>query len=686
MGDSDSEEPRRYAAFISYSHRDRKWAEWLHRAIENYRIPKGLLAPSAAESKQKNSLGTVFLDRAELPTSSDLAATVLAALEQSAFLIVVCSPDAANSRWVNEEIRIFKSLGREDCILCLIVAGEPSVSDCFPAALRFKVEGGEITAVLAPEPLAADVRPHKDDRQVARLKIVAGLLGVPFDRLRQRELVRRQRRLAVIAATSALACVVFGVLAAAALFASKEANRQRVLAEQQSLTARRTAEFLKSLFVVSDPSEALGNSITAREVLDRGVRQVDEELKEEPLVRADLSTTLGEVYASLGLLKEGEGLLARARAVPMQSDEMAARQSAALGDVQFQRGEYDAALASLQQASRSLDQSANRDSTLRGRILLSEGDVYARKDNYEQSRRSYREALALAAGSSSADREVVAQALQGIAEADFYDGRLDQAALGLQKALAARLALSGELHPSSIELLNQWGTVEYMRGHLAAAGEYFQRTLVLEQRVLGDRHPHLADTRNNLGRVLLEQRKFDQARQMLQKSLDNRSSQIVETQGGWAFVYGNLALADAQLGDYSTAEPLFHKGLQAAIINKHRLHGPILTDIADLECRTGRVNDGLTRLDEARPIVAARYPDDPWRVAYVDNVRAGCLTQVKRYAEAERLIESSDPVILKKWPSGTLYGHDALQRSVSLYSLTGNAAKLAEYRKLAEKK
>ncbi len=133
------------------------------------------------------------------------------------------------------------------------------------------------------------------------------------------------------------------------------------------------------------------------------------------------------------------------------------------------------------------------------------------------------------------------------------------------------------------------------------------------------------------------------------------------------------------------AEPLFQKGLQNAIANKHRLHGPILTDLADLECRTGRYDQGLTRLNEARPIVAARYPDDPWRVAHVDNVRAGCLTGLKRYAEAEKLIESSDPIVLKKWRPDTLYGYDALQRTMRLYSLTGNTAKLAEYRKLAGK-
>ena len=134
------------------------------------------------------------------------------------------------------------------------------------AALRSSPRGARPPP--AAEPLAADVRRGGDDRSAAALKIIAGLLDVPLDSLRQREAARRQRRLALTAALSAAGCVVFAAISVVVL-------RARAEAERESLTARRTADFMKSLFVVSDPSEARGNSVTAREVLDRGVRQVD---------------------------------------------------------------------------------------------------------------------------------------------------------------------------------------------------------------------------------------------------------------------------------------------------------------------------------------------------------------------------------------------------------------------------
>ena len=185
---------------------------------------------------------------------------------------------------------------------------------------------------------------------------------------------------------------------------------------------------------------------------------------------------------------------------------------------------------------------------------------------------------------------------------------------------------------------------------------------------------------------MLERRRFVEADKQLSESVQSRAGEVVETGDLMAFLFSNLALARMGLGDLKSAEPLFQKGLTAAIANKHRLHGPILTDLADLECRSKRFEQGLKRLDEARPIVAARYPNDPWRVAHVDNVRAGCLTGLKRYAEADSLLESSLPIVLKKWPPDSLFGHDALERTMRLYRATGNSAKLAKYTAMAKAK
>ena len=179
----------RYRAYISYSHKDETLAAWLHHALESYRVPRNLVGKKTGVGEVPARIRPVFRDRDDLSSSVDLEQTVKQALGDSDNLIVVCSPDAAASRWVGEEIRQFASLGRADRIFCIIVDGEPeadgSVSACFPAALA---------EIGFQEPLAADVRKWADGKHVAKLKLIAGLLGIRLDELRQRDLQRRRKR------------------------------------------------------------------------------------------------------------------------------------------------------------------------------------------------------------------------------------------------------------------------------------------------------------------------------------------------------------------------------------------------------------------------------------------------------------------------------------------------------------
>jgi hypothetical protein len=182
----------KYWAFLSYSHTDKKWGDWLHRALETYRVPRRLVGKDSHDGKIPERLFPIFRDREELPVSADLGANINEALRESRYLIVICSPRSAQSRWVGEEIKTYMRLGREDRILALIVDGEPNASDgkpgfkvedeCFHEAMRYRMADGEFSQVRS-EPIAADARQGKDGKENAKLKLLAGLLGVNYDDL-----------------------------------------------------------------------------------------------------------------------------------------------------------------------------------------------------------------------------------------------------------------------------------------------------------------------------------------------------------------------------------------------------------------------------------------------------------------------------------------------------------------------
>lgn len=222
---------KQYSAFISYNHNDEKVAKWLLRKLESYTTPSKLIGVNGQFGSVPRKIGKVFRDRDELASSGNLSDTVQKALENSSALIVICSPNAANSEWVNKEITTFRGLGRSNQIFSFIVAGEPQSEDksvdCFPPALLAPDADSDIPI----EPLAADYRDKGDGKDRAFLKLVAGLLGVGYDDLVKRNEQRRLKRLTGIVFSSIAGMVLTSVLAANAIIARDDAQRRQKQAE-----------------------------------------------------------------------------------------------------------------------------------------------------------------------------------------------------------------------------------------------------------------------------------------------------------------------------------------------------------------------------------------------------------------------------------------------------------------------
>jgi len=223
----------RYKAFISYSHRDQQFARWLHRQLETYSIPSRLVGRVTPSGIVPRRLTPIFRDREDLAATGDLTESVRNALTNSDALIVVCSPDAVESRWVNEEIRAYRKLNPAGTVLAAVLAGDPDADPdaepgvaCFPQALLEPAEGGAVV-----EPVAADMRRSADGRRMAVLKLVAGLLGINLDQLIQRDLQRRQRRVTVITGASILLSAIMATLTLLAVSAQSEAVRRKAEAE-----------------------------------------------------------------------------------------------------------------------------------------------------------------------------------------------------------------------------------------------------------------------------------------------------------------------------------------------------------------------------------------------------------------------------------------------------------------------
>lgn len=236
------DEALHYRAFFSYARADGKIAGQLHRYLDGYKVPAGLRGMNGARGPVPNSLHPIFRDREDLAGGGELGERLRAALESSEALIVLCTPAAAKSQWVDEEVRLFREKFGNAAVFPVIGAGDPESDDpdeqCMPPSLR----GSTV--------LAADLRDiRKDTGHIigdgpagGRLKLLAGLLGVELDQLRRREDARRRRQMAgmtvALAAFVALAIAAV-VLGLAARNNAAEADTQRLLAVANAERARK---------------------------------------------------------------------------------------------------------------------------------------------------------------------------------------------------------------------------------------------------------------------------------------------------------------------------------------------------------------------------------------------------------------------------------------------------------------
>jgi tetratricopeptide (TPR) repeat protein len=696
-----------YSAFISYSHSDTRWATWLHKSLEAYRPPKQLVGTVTDRGTVPTRLSPVFRDREELASATDLGTLLNDALARSQCQIVICSPRAARSKWVNEEILAFKRLGREDRIFCLIVDGEPNASDvagqeeqeCFPPALRFRLDSKGNLGQDRTEPIAADAREGKDGKNHAKLKLLAGLLGVGFDALRRREQQRRNRQMFYVAAASLSGMIVTSVLAAAALIARDQAQKQTVRAEAEAETARQTTNFMVDLFRISDPGEARGNTVTAREMLDKGAVRIKSELAGQPAIQATLMDTLGTVYMGLGLYEQADPLLKSAvtqRRGLRDLDPVRLSESLNhLGDLQNLQAAYDTAEKTYQEAL-ALQRAHPNDPhsrALLARGMFGLGVVLSQQGRNPEAERMLRETLALQQQLLESDHGDIARTLQNLAQVVQKSGDLNAAIPIMQSAVAMQRKLRGTLpHPDLAEEINDLGFMMQESGDYEASEALMEEAIVMKRKLLGDKHPeiaaglaNLAILRHDKGDLELAEATYLQALKMQYELLGDIHPDIANTLNNLAFVQddkGDLAGALkterealrvyqalfpgdhpevarimnrigywlTEAGEYAEAE----QDLVQALAMRGRLLGEehpdvasSLTHLAILRVAQRDYRAALDSAIEATAISTKALSADHWRTAVAESAQGAALAGLGKYVEAEPLLTHGYTILSK---------------------------------------
>jgi predicted negative regulator of RcsB-dependent stress response len=629
-----SDTPLRYRAFLSYSHRDGAITQRLHRRLETYRIPRALERTDGSTLPAR--LHPVFRDRDELASAGALSASIQAALDESEALVVVCSPAAAASPWVDAEIAYFRGRHPTRPVLAFVVEGDPGLDPRAHAGraalpLRLALADPAHDDGVLGEPLAADARPEADGFTSAFFKLTAGLLGVRYDDLRRRDQRRRQQRSLILVGAALIVAAVFAWLAWDATRARDAARAAQSVAELELRSERQTREFLLSVFQLADANEARGERVTVREVLDRAVERVDRTRFERPVIRSRFLATMGQAYSSLGLNRRGAELLRQsiddlgeAPAPEERSQRLDSRIE--LADTQYNLGEYDAALATLAQAEADL---ASAQPLQRARVAGVRGDILAYLERDDEARGVYEAAIQSISGLPESTPEVAlvkARLMSGRALLALFADDARAAREGFGAALALLTRVVGEDHPHAITAAISLGSAAYREGKRAEARAAWNSALVQAERVYDPDGAEIGTLKNNFGLLLLEEGELEAAEPLLRAALASDRRHRSESFDDLAYPLHNLGYLLLLRGAYDEADTLLREALPIAEKNRHRMLGPLLNALGDLQCARGEALDGRVHAQRALDVLAEAEAGDAWRAAQARLTLEYCRT------------------------------------------------------------
>lgn len=450
---------------------------------------------------------------------------------------------------------------------------------------------------------------------------------------RVRKFVRRNG-IAVGAGAALLAGLIAFAISMSLLYARSEANRVRAqqaenAAAREAETAKRVSGFMTDLFRVSNPDAATWDSLTAREVLERAVKKIRTGLDDEPLVRAQLLGTLGEVHTGLGRYAEARRLqeegLELQRSAPGDHPLEYAQALQSYAILLRKMGDYRGALDAYQRALSLREAALGPDHPDVAESLTGIGIVYNNLGLPDSSRISQERALAIKKKVFGPDDESVASSSYNLGVLNAT--RLDYAAARPYFEDAHRIweARLGEHHARTLGALGAIALTMDRTGDPQGARDVERRVLAGKEAALGPSHPdlsftllHLATLEGQMGRAAEARAYAERALRICERSLGTAHPQV-------AAALGVLADLRSDAGESDTARVLARRGL--AIFDAAKLSNlgtlEALERVGRLERKLGNESAARSAYTRARSLAVKLYGPDHAEVTAVDRLLEG---------------------------------------------------------------
>jgi serine/threonine protein kinase/class 3 adenylate cyclase/Tfp pilus assembly protein PilF len=505
------------------------------------------------------------------------------------------------------------------------------------------VDGRAENRVASASDVARSLRSLEQRRQQREAERIAAERAEADRRAVERS--RRRRRIAVVAG---LVLLAFAVVMA---FQARRIARERDRANLEAESARRVTDFLIDLFQVSDPSESRGNTITARELLDRGAEQLQSGLEDRPRVRAKMLDAIGTVYVQLGLYDEGGKLLQQAydlrRSELGPDDPDTAESVHDLGSLAEKKGDFDVAEKRYLEALALRSKSGAGGDAKSAKLLSDLCYVYVEQARFDRAQEFGERALALREKLSGPDSDDVADSLTTLAYVHFKQGQYTEAAQMLRRVVAIDEKVKGPDSTATASAMNNLAVQLREMGQTDEALALYRKALAIQEKALGPDHPDLGSMYNNIATALQDKGELAEAERLFRRALEVREKGLGESNSLTGRSLNNLASCLWIEGKVDEAATLWERSLEVreeALGKDNPEVAVSLTNLGLLALMRGDLAESDRIFRRALAITQKAFGgDQPTMLATLEGYEA-LLTYMHRDAEAKSISDRIEAV------------------------------------------
>ena len=449
-----------------------------------------------------------------------------------------------------------------------------------------------------------------------------------------------------VAAGVALALLLAAFAGSMAVQMRRVAQTQAI-AEEERRRSGEMAQFLVGLFDDSDPSEARGEKMTAREILERGAERIAT-LKNQPEEQATLMETIGRTYLSLGSSDKArpqlESALAARRKLFKGDHAAIASSLTALGRLELADGRFDRANDYYGEALAMNQRLLGEDRVEVAQSLQDLGELQKMKGDLPGAEATLRHSLALFSKLSGAQSTAASSVMNELAQVLERRGDLAAAENLYRQAIAIDTATLGTDHPQVAHNLHNLAVVLQERGDYVGARPLFEQSLIMLRKVLGDTHPDTIEALGNYGRYLQDRGELAEAEKILREALtlDEQARGRDHVQVGYDHV--SLGYLLNRRNSYADAAQEFREALRiyaASLPGQHVYAASARTGLGEALVGLGQLDDGYGEETRALDIWRKNVPADDVHIANTEAVMAHALALQGRFDQAEPMLSAS---------------------------------------------